>query len=93
MLEHVSRLQRDIDAIRGDLERMLADYGLLVDYDMAKVLHSYVRALHLDVERALTRGHGHALVPILEDLREVHSDAERRLTAVKARYRQWPVES
>lgn len=81
MLEQVSKLKRDIDATRGAIESLLDEYGLFIDRDMAEVISSYVRALHLDVELALSRGQGEELARILEDMMELHRDTRERLMA------------
>lgn len=79
MLEQVSKLRRDIDSTGVAIESLLDEYGLFIDHDMAGVISSYVRALQLDFELALSRGSGEELVTILEDMLELHSDTRERL--------------
>lgn len=81
MLEQVSRLRRDIDTTKSAIEGLLDEYGLFIDHDMAGVISSYVRALHLDFELALTRGSCDELSKILDDMLELHSDTRERLWA------------
>lgn len=81
MRERADELKRDIDAILGEIEALLTDYGLIVDSDMAAVLRSYVGALYLDSKLAASRGGEDELVRIREDLLEVRSDTEARLRA------------
>jgi hypothetical protein len=79
MLEQVSKLRQDMDSTRSAIESLLDEYGLFIDGDMAGVISSYVHALHLDFELALTRGECDELVRILEDMLELHSDTRERL--------------
>ncbi|MEX2535347.1 MAG: hypothetical protein WD273_07055 [Trueperaceae bacterium] len=75
----MSKLRRDIDSTGVAIESLLDEYGLFIDHDMAGVISSYVRALQLDFELALSRGSGEELVTILEDMLELHSDTRERL--------------
>jgi hypothetical protein len=81
MLEQVSKLRREIDSTRSAIESLLDDYSLFIDGDMAGVISSYVRALHLDFELALNSGRCDELARILEDMLELHSDTRERLLA------------
>ncbi|MEX2541261.1 MAG: hypothetical protein WD314_05610 [Trueperaceae bacterium] len=75
----MSKLRRDVDTTRSAIESLLDDYGLFIDHDMAGVISSYVRALHLDFELALSAGRSEELARILEDMLELHSDTRDRL--------------
>jgi hypothetical protein len=79
MLEQVSKLRRDIDSTRLAIESLLEDYSLFIDGDMAVVIASYVRALQLDFELAVSDGRSEDLARILEDMLELHSDTRQRL--------------
>jgi hypothetical protein len=79
MLEQVSQLRRDVDRARNAIDSLLEEYGLFIDHDMAGVISSYVNALHLDFELALTRGSCEELTRILDDMLELHSDTRERL--------------
>lgn len=75
----VNELRRDIEDTRHAIEGLLEEYAFLIDQDMAGVISSYVRALHLDVELALSSGSDGELGRILEDMRELHEDTRQRL--------------
>ena len=79
MFEQVSRLRRDIDETRLAIEKLLDEHRLFIDQDMAVVITSYVRALQLDFELAVSRGSCEELCSILEDVSELHSDTRERL--------------
>lgn len=83
MFDPVSKLRRDIDETRTAIEGMLDEYGLFIDNDMAGVISSYVRALHLDFELAMGRGSREQMGEIVEDMMVLHSDTRERLQEVR----------
>lgn len=92
MLEQVSKLRRDIDSTRSAIETLLDEYGLFIDNDMAGVISSYVRALHLDFELALAAGRCDELTRIVEDMLELHSDTRERLVGQQQTGMQLPLQ-
>jgi hypothetical protein len=77
--EQLQHLKTTAEKHSGEIEGMLEDYGLFVNNDQARFIHSYVYSLKLDFENAMTRGQENELVLIVGDLEELRSDTALRL--------------
>lgn len=77
--EQLQLLKESAERHAGNIEGMLEDYGLFVNNEQARFIHSYVHSLKLDFENAMTRGEEGELVLIAGDLEELDSDTALRL--------------
>jgi hypothetical protein len=86
--EQLQQLKESAELHAGHIEGMLEDYGLFVNNEQARFIHSYVHSLRLDFENAMTRGEESELVLIVGDLEELRSDTALRLKEMLSKIHQ-----